>query len=317
MKNTELNRYNRLINNMFRGMWGSEPYDYKDKQNAIWQHIAYMLTRTQSMFEWRGLPDTIPAYQLELYLQMNGNTCIYNHNGELYAFVGAMGGEPDVYYRPTLYTICNPALNLDTQPRIDTECALIRNDPFCMGLLPLFNRCATGIVETELSLDIASINSRIISLICATTDSAYQSALDYLNDIRAGESGVMSKPEFLDGIKTQPYAAAGNRYITDLIELLQYHKASWYNEIGINANYNMKRESINSGESQLNNDALYPLIDTMLDCRKRGAEKINELYGQNVTVALKSSWRDNQRELDAELKEKEGGVNSGEKTAIE
>lgn len=306
MGNTELNRYNRLIDSMFRGLWGGMPYDFKDKSNAIWQHIAYMLTRTQSMFEWRGLPDTIPAYQLELYLQMNGNACICEHGNNLYAFIGGMGGEPDVYYRPTLYTISNPALNFDAQLKIDTECVLIRNDPFCTGLLPLFTRCATGIAETELSIDIAAVNSRIVSLITATTDSAYQSALDYLADIRAGESGVMMKPEMLEGIKAQPYATTGNRSITDLIELLQYQKASWYNEIGINANYNMKRESINAGESQLNNDALYPLVDTMLDCRKRGAEKINALYDLQVTVDLKSTWRDNQREVDAELKQMEG-----------
>ena len=46
-------------------------YDFRDKKRAIRNHIAYMLNRTQAMFEWKNLPDTIPARSLELFLQVN------------------------------------------------------------------------------------------------------------------------------------------------------------------------------------------------------------------------------------------------------
>ena len=100
--------------------------------------------------------------------------------------------------------------------------------------------------------------------------------------------------------------------MTNLIEYHQYLKASWFNEIGLNANYNMKRESINSEEAQLNSDSLLPLIDNMLSCRQQAAEKINAMFGTNISVELSSSWEDNQEELDAELDalENESGKNS-------
>jgi hypothetical protein len=55
----------------------------------------------------------------------------------------------------------------------------------------------------------------------------------------------------------------------------------------------MKRESINSGESQLNNDALLPLVDNMLKCRQDGFDKVNKKYGTNIKVELNSSWQYN------------------------
>ena len=53
----------------------------------------------------------------------------------------------------------------------------------------------------------------------------------------------------------------------------------------------MKREALNSAESALNDDILYPLIDEMLEQRQKGIEKINELYGTNISVELSSVWK--------------------------
>ena len=62
---------------MFR--WKKDPlniYDFADKAKCIDNKIAYMLARTQSMFTYTGLPDTLNDRIIELYLQVNGNLCI-------------------------------------------------------------------------------------------------------------------------------------------------------------------------------------------------------------------------------------------------
>lgn len=280
---------------------GCTSFDFSDKQRCIQQHISYMLNRCQSMFRWTGLPDTIPQRSLELYLQINGNVCFYPHKGDLYVFTGGLGGEPNPYYMPTLYTIANPALGVSVNAKIDSECVVIPNDSLYVGLIPMFRRYATALTENELSINIASINSRIISLIAAPDDRTKASAEKYLLDIQNGKISVIAENAFLDGIKSQPYASVGNsNSITNLIELEQYLKASWFNEIGLNANYNMKRESLNSSESQMNNDALLPLIDDMLNNRKIGIEKVNRMFGASISVELSSSWEDNIQEIDLE-----------------
>lgn len=292
----------RYFNKYLAGLCSSQPeYDYACKDKCINQHITYMLNRTQSMFRWSGLPETIPERALELYLQTNGNVCFAEYNGKLYVFVGGLGGEPDVYYMPTIYTVANPALRMSENYRIGENCVVIPNDSLYIGLLPMYSRYATGMVETELSIKIATINSRLVELVSAPDDGTKASAEKFFADLAAGKQGVIAENAFLNGIRVQPYGATGNtNAITNLIELEQYFRASWFNDLGLNANYNMKRESLNSAESQLNNDALLPLVDDMLRCRQIGADKVNAMFGTNISVALASSWEDNAEELELE-----------------
>lgn len=305
--------FNQFTNALFGG---SPVYPFENKEEAIFNLSAYMLNRTQSMFKWQGLPDTIPARDLELLLQCRGFAAFYEVAGSLYAFYGGLGGKPNPYYMPTICTISNPALNISVNATIDADCIIMPNDSMYAGLLPLFNRYATLYEEADLSILIALINSRIPALISCEDDRTKKAADKYLSDVRDGKLGVISSKQFLEGIKTQPYGATSNtNTLTNLIEMLQYIKASWYNELGLNANYNMKRESINSGESQLNNDALLPLIDNMLEQRRIGAEKVNAMFNTNISVDLASSWKDNEIEIDAEQKalnsNTEGGANDG------
>lgn len=304
----DLRDWNRFVDALFSDC--SETFDFRNKKRVSMQHELYMINRLQSMFKWSGLPDSIPQRMLELYLQLNGNCAFYKHDGELYVFTGGLGGEPDVYYRPTIYTIANPALNLSKDLRIDDDCVVMRNDSLLMGLRPLNRRYAAMITENEISMHVALINSRIMALITAENDRAKEAADKYIEDIYNGRLGAIGSPSLLEAIKTQPYANNANtNLITNLIEAEQYYKASWFNELGLNANYNMKRESINTGESQLNNDALLPLIDDMLNNRKDGAEKVNAMFGTNISVEFASSWEDNIEEIDLEQKaiENEGG----------
>lgn len=275
----------------------SQKYDFKNKDTNINEMLRYMLRRSTQMFKYNGLPNSIPKYILELYLQTNGNVCFYKHNEKLYVFTGSMGGELNEYYLPTIYTISNPFLNLTKNLVIDKDCVVVANDSCYQGMLPQFKKYATGLVENELSMNIASINSRMISLISASDDRTLKSSESYIKHILDGDLSVVSEDAFLNGVKVQPYAKATNDTLSKLIEYNQYLKASWFNDIGLNANYNMKREAINSNESQLNDDMLFPTVDDMLEHRQEGIEKVNRMYGTNITVELNSSWRYNVDEI--------------------
>lgn len=307
---SQVRYFNRYVCGM---LGGSLEYDFADKSACNRQHIAYMLNRTQSMFRWGGLPETIPERSLELFLQTNGNVCFYKYNGELYVFTGGLGGEPDVYYMPTIYTIANPALKLSKSLNIGSECVVMPNDSLYLGLIPMFSRYASCMTENELSMKLAIINSRIVDLISAPDDRTRASAEKFLADVADGKPGVIAENAFLDGIRAQPYGTTANsNALTNLIEMEQYFKASWYNELGLNANYNMKRESLNTSESQMNNDALLPLVDDMLKCRKLAAEKVNDMFGTEISVSLASSWEDNVQEIELEHEQISGQLETDE-----
>lgn len=301
-----LREYNKFIDELI----GGYDYDFADKKTCINTHMRYMLNRTQSMFKWNGLPDSIPQRNLELIIQCNGCAALYKYNGELYAFSGGLGGEPNPYYMPTIFTIANPALKLTVNAEIDKDCIIVPNDAMYMGLLPLFSKYATSLTENELSIMVALINSRIPALISSDNDGATKSAEKYISDIKEGKLGVIASQAFFEGVKTQPYGATANtNIITNLIESQQYLRATWFNDLGLNANYNMKRESINSGESQLNDDVLLPLIDNMLECRKQAVEKVNKMFSTSISVDLASAWKDNQIELENAQREAENSDN--------
>ena len=253
-------------------------------------HVLYMLARTQSMFEYDDLPETIPQRDLEIMLQLNGNIFWKSVNGKEYVFTGGLGGEPDVYYEPTIYTIANPALNYSDNCKIDVDGILIRNDSFGVGLLPMFKKYASLLTENEITMRICDITTRMAFLLSAADDRTKTSAEKFIERIYDGKLGVISDNAFLESLKVNPTTTNNAIRLTDLIEYQQYLKAAWFNDLGINANYNMKRESISPDEAQLNDDALLPLVDDMLKMRKEGIDKVNEMFGHDIKVRLSSAW---------------------------
>lgn len=295
---------------MKRKFWNNT-YNFRDKQRSLNNYNGYMLARTNEMFRYDNLPDTIPSRMLELILQQAGYACIAEHEGHMYAFTGSLGGELDAYYQPTICTVANPALKLSKAYEIGKDCVIINNDALRIGLLPMNKRYSSLLVENDLTMFIHNINNRATEKMSAADDRTRNSALQYLADLEAGKLGVISETALLDGIKLQS-AERTNVRMTDLIEYEQYLKASWFNELGLQSNYNMKRESINSNEAQLNEDALLPLIDDMLRYRKEGVEAVNAMFGTNISVELNSSWEDNQEELELAHKMVEASSKSTE-----
>lgn len=276
----------------------------RDKDTAVTEFIANTLAKTQSMFEYEGLPDSIPQKELERLLQTTGNAFVTSVDGVLYALSGGKGGEPDVYGRATLYTVANPALKLSKTYDIQKDGVLIENDSNGESLLPLIGRYAVLHTDGLISLNTASILTRITMLISASDDKTKQSAEEFLRRIENGEFSIIGENAFFKGVNMQTAPTTNSVYITQLIELIQYYKASMYNELGLNANYNMKRERLNLGEVSMNVDVLLPYVDNMLKERQNAVEKINEMFDTEISVKLASSWgleRDNYNALAADL----------------
>lgn len=263
----------------------------RDKVKSISDMILYMLNRTSRIFEWRNLPDTIPSRMLELYLQTNGNVAIYEHENALYAFTGGLGGEPDPYYMPTIYTIANPALQLSVNARIHSDCVVIPSDSLYIGLLPMISKYATLIAENELTLYVNMINARVPYLVGADSGSTADAANALFKDVEAGKMGAVATNQFFDGLKSVPYSATSSHTLTDLLEIEQYLRATLYNELGLQSNYNMKREHLTDDETALNETTLLPLIDDMLYCRRYAIKEVNAMWGTSISVDLSSGWK--------------------------
>lgn len=292
-----------------------------NKERSIDIYKGYMINRLLKMFKYDNLPETIPQYMLEYYLLSNGSCVIAKKDDNLYAFMGSFGGEPDVYYRPTQYIVANPGLRFDkTFPLWTTtgypskECVFMRNDLLWMGLNPLMSRYAYLLAENTITMRTANIMLRVVAMLTAPDDKTRIAGEAYLKDLEKGKLGVIAENRFFDGIKLQSPPSNNGSYLTQFIELHQYYLASFYNEVGLSSNYNMKRSALRDEEIEASEEVLAPLVESMYTCRMEDVSRLNDLFGLNISVQFDSAWLKNflQSETD-----KLSTIDTAEKLAAE
>lgn len=294
-------------------------YDFDgkpDKAMLLSSYISYYLARLQSMFKYDGLPDSVPAKWLETILMTKGYG-VWIMNGDELLFTGdvGIGGQPDAYHIPKECIVTNPYIPAEygnkTYKR-DVDCVLMRNDTYSQGLLPMIKKYCAMLVENEITMNIADQLARATITISAVDDETKASAELWLKRLREGNLGIIGEAPFMVG--NQDKALNINQLVnvagtmTDLIEYQQYIKASLYNDLGLQSNYNMKRESINSNESQLNDDMLHPLIDTMLKERQEALDQVNSMFGTNISVEFDSAWKINEEEEQLAIEQMEAAA---------
>lgn len=276
-----------------------------DKSKSSKAYFKYLLSRTQMMFKYTNLPDTIDPILLERMLQINGVACITkapndSEDSALYAFSGSFGGELDIYYRPTKFVVANPHLGKEGFSKEvivnGTEQhtgVIMYNDSEWQGLTPLIARYASLMTENVLTTRIADIMLRKMDIIIAGTDKAKKSSDLFLKQLEDGKLASLADSTFFESIRTLPVSNYNGSYLIQFIELQQYLKGSFYNELGLRANYNMKREAIGEGESTLDADSVLPLCENMLNSRRKCIALVNQLFDTNISVDYNSAWLEN------------------------
>lgn len=304
-------------NNRNSWTFGCKEPIIKDKKRLVDYWIRLFFNRTLTMFEWKNLPEELPQRQIELIIQTHAFAVFPKDliKDKHYVMWGGLGFLPDGYYEPTKAILVNPFLKYNEQLDIkreyrDGDAVVIYNDSMRMGLLNIHELYANLLAENILSLRYGTINARIPSLISADNDVTKESAEQFLKDIEDGTNyGIIAGTPFFENLKTNEYGkGADSTHIKELIEEQQYLKSSWWNDLGINANFNMKREAINESEASMGEDALLPLVDDMLECRKRGVKLLNALWGTNIEVELSSSWKKIRKEIEVDQKVEESQI---------
>ena len=305
----------------------NEKYDFDgkpDKGMLLSSYIRYFLARLQSMFIYEGLPDSVPQKWLENYLLVNGS-CVWINTEDkgLIVVRAGIGGKPDEYYIPTECIVANPYISdKDNKTyKRDVDCVLMVNDTYAQGLLPLLKKYCSMLVENEVTMNIADIMSRASIILSAVDDNTKASAELFIKRLIEGNLSIIGETGMIlanqDKDLTINQISASNGMLTNLIEYEQYIKASLYNDIGLQSNYNMKREAINSNESQLTEDQLHPLIDNMLKERQEALEKVNAMFGTNISVKFNSAWEINEREEEAAIEQIEAEAEATEEAAAQ
>lgn len=276
-------------------------YNYKKKDLNMKRELDFLLSKTLSMFNYEGLPETIPQRELERQLQTKGYAFITKAKGKLYSFTGGLGGEPDPYGNPTQIVVTNPALDFYKTLDLEKDGVLIRNDSMQNGIRHLLQKYIYMMNESEISMVVNSFNARFPTLLSAGDDRTRESAELYLKKVIDGDLGVIAENRLFEGINAQSAGGAGSMF-TQLIEYQQYLKATLYNELGLEMNNNMKRERLTEDEVNIT-DIIYPFVDNMRMNREKGIEEVNSMFSKEIEVGFDSIWakHDPSEALDEEM----------------
>lgn len=260
-----------------------------NKKEQLSKFRADMLNKSLTMFEWKNLPDTLPAVEIEKQLQTNGYSIIAKVNGNIYAFQGGFSGQ-DPYNQPTKAIVNNPSLNYNGTFTINDDCVIIKNDDMQQGLIHIYNKYGTLLIENQITMLMTDYNYRMPFTISSKDDTTTQSAREYLQKVIDGSLGVIGEAKLFDALKVTPTNNKGVNSFADLYGYQQFIEAQLNNTIGLATNNNMKRERLTTNEIEVNKNASYPLIDNMLRNRKQAVEKINKMFDLDIDVEFSSIW---------------------------
>lgn len=276
----------------FIGCKGSSIFDNKDK--LIQRYMKMLFERSVMMFEYENLPKTIPRFDYQITKQTYGSVTITNkyNKQDLFAYYGALGGELNEYYHPTISIVTNPYQKFDATLEIGKDCVVIKNDLFYNGLYDLNRMYAEILAECDISFRKCIMNIRVDNVISSSDTSTDASIKAFFEAVEKGKFAHITSKKFMDEALLQIHAVASKTTspLKDLIEVKNYFDSCWYLDMGLNANYNMKRETLSDAETNVDDKTLIPLIQQMLQCEKDGWDEVNKLYGTNVKVKLSDVW---------------------------
>ena len=292
-----------------------DDYDYKargirrkpDRYRAI---VRKWLSMTSRAIKW-NLSDIIPEELLppqiiETFLQVYGWASIIRKDGKYHLVSGNCAGflgEYDEYYMPTGVIVSNPYAKqkIDGIYHFGVDAVLIRNDTYMQGLLPIMEPRGEMEVELEISILQGLENLRIVNIIHAATDKMKEAALSFFRQIKKGRAGIVtgsdSKSRWSGAptspvIENLPTGGVPANYLVQFIEAAAYNKSALYTDIGLQFNGNMKREALSPAETEMNRDALRPLIDDMLDCRIDAVRQLRTVFGIDIPEPeLAGAWK--------------------------
>lgn len=284
------------------GYFSIDPDYYRDIPRRDRERIIEKITRYSQIFDLKGGTSTIPNWRLKQLILVAGfgAFAVCPKDNKLYFLLGNLGDTPRPDFIPSKFIFANPYIPWNGQLRIDEECVLVKNDTGLQGILPILKRHTHLQSHVDLSFYITTVMSRLTAFGVAGRDQEAEAIDAVLHDIEFGKIRALTDQNIINQIHTQPYAGDA-RFITSLIEMMQYSKASEATDLGLQANWNAKRESLTASETLLNENVIHTFADNMFDCWTEWVNDVNEKYGEYLdkgpfTLEWGSSWKDNETE---------------------
>lgn len=297
------------------------------------------LNIASQMFQYDGLPDTMPAHALERLLQTCGGITVWlvpsthRPNGfgpefvwdcadssnpcgpALYAFPLEFASGPDPYGFPYKVTVTSAGFTptISECLTVRQDCIVMRNDNNMIGLYELCDYYASMLTEAEISLFSTLVTLRDHLTFVCKTQSQRDAVEAYLAALQAGDFAAVFAADLGTPMTVVPNTGRDNA-VELAVNGIQAVRYMFYNAIGINPMATTKREYTSAQEIVENKSIILPQIDDMLYWREKGVAQINSKYGTNITVRKASAWELVQKDNELAVQMAEAEVDAVEQS---
>lgn len=275
-------------------------FDHPLDKNILYQHFFRTLYNNASkVILIKGLPNDADYDFIMSQLLLVGRISVFEDKGKVYLLNGHIGGAPDEYYYPTRVLIANPILGSFDLER-DKKAVMVYLTPTDRlldvpkvpslvygGLFSLISMVANILSECMTTVNTTLMNTRVHAIYTADTESAARSAEPVLKSIYEGKPFSVVTSELLERLNVNPLSEHGlSNCLIETLEVCQYVLSLFWNGIGIDANYNMKRERLITAEVDKNVQSLIVPIQTILETLNSGFNKANKIFGTSLEAIL-------------------------------
>lgn len=259
-----------------------------------------LLLRCMSIFKYTGLPDSLPAREIELNLLLTGHAVIFEKGGKLYTNPTSLyGTEDSPYYYPTKAIYANPKL-LSSTLKIGSNAEVIYNNPlqdniFYLpadgGMLTFIQRYARQLADIEATINIYVVNTRTTSYPTASNDNVKASIERFFQKLEMGERSVVTDNAIIEQFRNLDINRTNVKDgINDLLIARDKILEMFYRDIGVKF-YNPKKAQVTEDEVESNDQLLLISTKSMLETRLEGIARVNEHWKLNINVEITEEFK--------------------------
>lgn len=253
----------------------------------------------RSVFEWKGLPNGIDEKWIERYLFTEGK-CMFFHDAEKGFMVTKCvpTGMLNYYDEPTrLRGYGTNYVGEDLEN--NEECILIRNNDEMIPTSPTIQLFALRLAEISRTIDI-NINAQKTPVLILCSEKQKLTMKNVFKQWNGFEPVIFGDKNIdMENVKSLKIDAP------IVFPQLQIQKHAIWNEcmtfLGINNANQDKRERLVTDEVSANDEQIESSAQVMLKAREQACKLINEKFGLNVSVKLRS-------DCESILEDMEGGM---------
>ena len=277
-------------------------------------YFDFILKLLYRVILFDNVPETVSETFFKLILYTQGKVCFLD--GEL---IGESGSQllslncsradtPDVYYIPRKVLITNPRLKKQYNITPGEQCEIVylsETDKYNLselngGLFNLIERTATMLADNDISINIAQKNTRLVNLVSGDTQNTVDSIKAAIAKMYEGDPTIVVKSSLIDKLQGIPILQnTSNNNLIELIQTQQYIIAHFYESIGLMTHDQMKRERLITAEINDNLNLALFNIDDMLESIQEGLQRVNAMFGTNITARLNPIIIQQQEEQEA------------------